>query len=99
MMMSPVEKEGTENFAGISAVKYKVHPLSADDSKEGETYYVYVDSPNKLMVGMYISDAEGNETILEYRNIKWGVDDSVFTAPDGMTQYESMQQMIMANMQ
>ena len=98
MMMSPVEKIGTETFAGVSAVKYKVLPLPDSDTEEGETYYIYVDPSNKLMVGMNISDAQGNETTLEYRNIKTGVDNSIFSAPQGMTQYESMQQMIMSNM-
>jgi len=99
MMMAPVEKVGTESFAGISAVKYKVLPLPDDDVEEGEEYFVYVDPSNKLMVGMYITDAQGNETTLEYRNVKAGVDESVFKAPAGLTKYDKMQQMVMSGMQ
>ena len=52
MMGSPVEKMGTENFAGVSAVKYTVLPLPDSDTEEGEAYYIYVDPSNKFLVGM-----------------------------------------------
>jgi len=84
-----LEKVGTGVFAGVKCDKYKVIEIEEDgdeEEMEGESF-IYIDPAKKMFVGTEMK--MGPYTMkMEYTNIKYNVDKSVFKPLSGYKKVE-----------
>jgi len=90
-----VEKIGKEKMNGKELVKYKV--LNAEENiKEN---YMYIDPKDKLIKASKTITKKGTETVQFMNNFEIGIDNSVFSEPQGYTKYKNAMDMQRAIME
>ena len=79
-----VEKVGSETFAGVKCDKYKVDMKG--EEAQGDAF-MYIDAAKKVFAGMEMKMGEYSMK-MEYTDIKFGVDKSMFKPLEGYKKVE-----------